>query len=63
MKIPSPDLFHGFEDLNLYTIKVVPLPEGYSRKTNANLNEVIMTSLHGVIKWSHDGFSYFLIKY
>ena len=41
---------------------MVPLPEGYSRQSKANLYEVNMTSLQGAIKWSHERFRYFLIN-
>ena len=32
-------------------------------RSNANLYDVIMTSLQGAIKRSYEGFMYFLIKY
>ena len=36
-------------------IKSVTLPEAYSKQMS-------MILLHGEIKWSHEGFRYFLIK-
>ena len=45
---------------------MVPLHEGFSDISKANLYEVITTSLPGgmgAIKRSHEGFTYFLIKY
>ena len=49
--------------VNSETIKVVPLLEVFPDRLKSNHYEVIMTSLHRPIKWSHEGFRYFLIKY
>ena len=53
-------LLHTLKYLKSEAIIVVPLFEGFSMP---NPYEVIMICFQGVIKWSHDGFRYFLIKY
>ena len=42
---------------------MVTLHEDFPDRSKANLYEVVMTSLLGAIKWSHEGFRYFLIQY
>ena len=42
------------KDLTFYTIKVVPLPEGFSKQRLIFMG-VIMSSFPGVIKWSQEG--------
>ena len=40
-------------------IIVVPLLSGYDSRSNANLYEVIMSALQGVIMRSHEGLRFF----
>ena len=42
-----------------YSIIVVPRHSGYDSRSNANLYEVIMSALQGVILRSHEGFRFF----
>ena len=56
------------KDPNFHSIIVVPFPRGYAGRSKANLYEVIMNVLQGVVKRSHDGFNtenvvFFGIKY
>ena len=43
----------------VFSIMVVPLPSGYDSRSNANLYEVIMSALQGVIMRSHEEVSFF----
>ena len=52
-------LFGKFKDLHFYIIKELPLPHGTPGRPRANHNELIMNSLQGVIRWSHEGFGNF----